>query len=163
MNTDTGIDAALSAFIRHPELSSIKCEGKDNTIAMEMILKGYIDEKQEQHFTLRTHQSLTLFYRLRKISGAKVKLKFSTQSEITILTLIRDNCTLSEEEINIFVLLACQEFSNVILSETDEQLFSEQIHHDVKRTLIKKFSNKWHPDQKLIAYRDRGKMFVFDK
>ncbi len=163
MNRDAGIDAAISAFIRHPELSSIKYEGKNNIISLEMILKGYIDEQQKQEFIHKTYQALTLFHKLRKISINNIKLEFIVHSDICILTLIRDDISLCEEEIDLYLRLTDQDFSSVLLREMDEELVQDQIQRDVKNTIMKKINNSWNPEQKLIAYRDRGKMFVFDK
>lgn len=163
MNADTGIDAAISAFIRHSELGSIKYTSKENIISMEMIIKGSIDEKQKQQFIHKTNQALHLFYKLRQIKVHKIMINFATQADISIMTFIRDDSSLSEEEIDLYVALAGIEFSALLLNDMDENFLKEKLHNDMKRTVLDKINHKWKPDQKVIAYRDQGKMFVFDK
>lgn len=160
MHSESGIDAAISAFVRHTELGTIKYEGKGNQIAMEMILRGYINDVQKQQFIHNTYQSLALFYKLRKINITKLDVNFLNQSGITILTLIRDDMTISEDEIDLYVALVSNEFTSLLLNDGDETINSYQ--HDVKKNLLKRLSSQWNPEQKIIAYRHRGKMFVFE-
>ncbi len=162
-DADASLDAVISAFIRYPVMSSIKYEAKNNTVAMEMILKGNIVDIQQRRFMERTKQSLALFYKLHQISPNQLTINFASRGDITILTLSRDNLSLSEEEIELFVVLACQEFSAVLLTDAQEQDLNGTTYHDFKETVMQKINRERHPYQKVFAYRDRGKMFVFDK
>lgn len=163
MNADSGLDAVISAFIRYPEISSIKYEARDNTVAMEMILKGHIVDKQMKRFVERTKQSLTLFYKLRQINARQLVINFASRRDITILTFSRDNCSLSEEEIELYVILASQAFSAVLLTDMLKQDYNGRSYHDFKKSVMQKINRERHPYQKVFAYRDGGKMFVFDK
>lgn len=163
MIEDSGLDAVISAFIRYPEMSSIKYEAKHNTAAMEMILKGHIGDKQQRRFVERSRQSLALFYRLHKIQPSKLEIDFAKRRDIYILSLTRDLYSLTEEEIEVFIVLACQEFSAVLLTDVMEQQYNGRFYHDFKKSVMQKINRERHPYQKVFAYRDGGKMFVFDK
>lgn len=162
MNADSSLDAVISAFIRYPEMSTVKYEAKNNTVAMEMILKGHIVDKQQRRFVERTKQSLALFYKLHQIKPVLLTINFARRRDITILTWSRDNLTLSEEEIELFVILACQDFSDFLLTDVLEQE-NGLTYHDFKKTVMQKINRLRNPYQKVFAYRDQGKMFVFDK
>lgn len=163
MREDTGLEAVLSAFIRYPEMSSIKYEAIHNRAAMEMIIKGYIVDKQQKRFIDRSKQSLALFYKLHRISPSEVEIHFASRRDITILTLTRDLDSLREDEIELFMILACQEFSAVLLTDVMEDQGKGASYHNFKKIVMQKINRERHPYQKVFAYRDRGKMFVFDK
>lgn len=163
MNMNSSLDAVISAFIRYPEMSSIKYEARNNTVAMEMILKGHIVDKQQKRFAERSKQSLALFYKIHQICPDQLTINFTRRRDITILTWSRDNFSLSEDEIELFVILAIQEFSAVLLTDGLEHDINGATYHDFKKSVMRKISREHHPYQKVFAYRDRGKMFVFDK
>jgi len=163
MNADSGLDAVISAFIRYPEMSSIKYEAKNNIVDMEMILKGHIVDKQQKRFVERTGQSLALFYKLHQISPRRLEINYAGRRDITILTFSRDIGSLIEEEIELYVILACQEFAAVLLTDEMEQDFNSVSYREFKKSVMRKINSERHPYQKVFAYRDGGKMFVFDK
>lgn len=159
----SGLEAVISAFIRYPEISSLKYEAKSNTVAMEMILKGHIVDKHQRRYLYRIKQSLALFYKLHQILPYKQEIKFASRRDITILTLTRDLYSLCEEEIKLYVIMACQEFADVLLTDVMHQDYNDASYHDFKKSVMQKIKHERHPFQRIIAYRDRGKMFVFDK
>ena len=163
MNADSSLDAVVSAFIRYPEMSAIRYEARNNTVAMEMILKGNIVDKQQKRFLERIKHSLALFHKIHQINPVQQTIKFVRQRDITILTWLRDNSSLSEEEIELFVILVNQDFSAVLLTDGFEYDLNGAAYHDFKKTVMQKISRVRHPYKKVFAYRDQGKMFVFDK
>lgn len=160
---EPGLEAVLSAFIRYPEMSSIKYEAIHNTASMEMILKGHINDKQQKHFIDRSKQSLALFYKLHQTVPTDLQIHFACRRDITILTFARDLDSLLEDEIELFMILASQEFSAVLLMDVTEDPGAGASYHNFKKTVMQKINRERHPGQKVFAYRDRGKMFVFDK
>lgn len=163
MSAESGLDAVISAFIRYPEMSTMKYEAKHNTVAMEMILKGHIADKQQRRFVERSRQSLALYYRLHQILPNKLEIIFTRCRDISIVTFIRDLDTLCEEEIDLYILFASQEFSDVLLTDVIKHHYNGRTYHDFKKSVMQKINRERHPYQKVFAYRDGGKMFVFDK
>lgn len=163
MHAELGLEAVLSALIRYPEMSSIKYEAIHNTAAMKMILKGHIVDKQQKHFIERSQQSLALFYKLHQITPNQVEIHFISRQDITILTLTRDLDSLREDEIELFMILVGQEFSAVLLTDAIEEQNTEPSYNKLKKTVMQRINRERHPYQKVFAYRDGGKMFVFDK
>lgn len=159
MISDSGINAAISAFIRHSELGSIKYVSKDNKISMEIIIKGYIEDKQKQQFIHKTYEALNLFYQLQQIKTDHLQIKFIAYADISIITLIRDDRSLCEEEIDLFVTLTEMEFSARLLNDENEAVS----YQDMQQAVIDNIKYKIRPDQKVIAYRDQGKMFIFNQ
>ncbi|HZK87320.1 MAG TPA: hypothetical protein VFC40_05100 [Syntrophomonas sp.] len=163
MDVDAGLDAVISAFIRNPELSSIQYKASQNLIVMEMILKGNIDHEPQQVFCQKTIASLKLFHRLRSINNKEMRMYFDNRGNISILTFCRDIFSLAEEEIDLYVRLVGLDFSTVLLRESDEIALPDDSFYDLKKRLLQKLHKQEEPYKNIFAYRDRGKMFVFDK
>lgn len=163
MIVDVGLDAVISAFIRNPELSSIQYKARQNTIVMEMILTDNIDCQKQQLFLRRTTAALKMLHQLKGKEALKLSIEFCNQGNISILTLYRDAFTLTEEEIDSYVRLAGLEFSNMLLRETDESVLQNNKINDIKKRLMQNINHKNDRANNIFAYRDRGKMFVFDK
>lgn len=163
MHDEPGLEAVLSAFIRYPEMSSIKYEAIHNTASMEMILKGHINDRQQKRFVERSKQSLSLFYKLHQMMPSDLQICFAGRRDITILTFTRDLDSLREDEIELFMILACQEFSAILLADVVDEPSAGASYHHFKKTVMQKINRERHPYQRVFAYRDRGKMFVFDK
>lgn len=159
MIPDTGINAAISAFIRHTEFGSIKYVSKENIISMEMIIKGYIDDKQKQQFIHKTYEALNLFYQLQQIQIDHLQVKINVYADVSIITFSRDDQSLCEEEIDLFVTLTGMEFSALLLNDKYETVSYQYM----KQTVLNKINHEIKPNQKVIAYRDQGKMFVFNQ
>ena len=163
MIVDAGLDAVISAFIRNPELSSIQYKANQKDIVMEMILTENIDCNKQQLFLRRTTAALKMLQQLRGKKPLKLSMEFCNQGNINILTLCRDAHTLTEEEIDLYVKLAGLEFSHMLLRETDGSILQNNVINDIKKRLLQNINPKKERTNNIFAYRDRGKMFVYDK
>jgi len=163
MTLYAGLDAVISAFIRNPELSSIQYKTGQNIIEMEMILKDNIENEKQQLFCRKTTAAIQMLHKLRGKENSDLRINFDIQGNISILTLYRDAFTLSEEEIDLYVKLAGFAFPNMLLRETDETELQSKAVNDIKKRLLQDISHKNNTANNIFAYRDRGKMFVFDK
>jgi len=163
MNVDAGLDAVISAFIRNPELSSIQYKAGQNLIVMEMILKDNIDYEKQHLFCQKTIAAIELYHKMQGTEVIELRMHFDNQGNISILTLYRDALSLAEEEIDLYVRLTGLEFSNVLLREYNEATLQNQSINDLKNRLLRRISKEKDTEINIFAYRDRGKMFVFDR
>jgi hypothetical protein len=163
MNIDAGLDAVISAFIRLPELSSIRYRADQDLIEMEIILKDDIDYKKQQLFCRKTIAAIELFHKLKGTKKFELRMQFDNHGNISILSLYRDASSIIEEEIDLYIRLARLEFSNVLLRESDIAALQNQSINDLKNRLLNKLNNGKDIEINVFAYRDRGKMFVFGK
>lgn len=162
MTLYAGLDAVISAFIRNPELSSIQYRTGQNIIEMEMILKDNIEDEKQQLFCRKTMAAIQMLHKLKGKENIDLRINFDIQGNISILTLYRDAFTLTEDEIDLYVKLAGLAFPNMLFRETDETVLQSKVVNDIKKRLLQDISHKKNTAN-IFAYRDRGKMFVFDK
>jgi hypothetical protein len=163
MNMDSGVDVILSSFIRYSELSSVKYDAEKDIIKIEAAFNGCITDRRRSRFITRYHQSMALFYTMHKINPAYGDLEFIEKSGITILRLYRESLSMREEEMELFVLLLRQEFASLLVRDENDMFAEATLLKDIKDTLLKKIRESRQPYQNIFAYRDEGRVFVFNK
>ena len=163
MVNESGLDAMISVFIRYSELSAVKYDVKSDTIQIETALNDNINEEKRCKFIARCRQSMDLFYRMTRVEPVQFALKFIENSGITILRLYRDSKTLREQEMELFVQLLRQEFASLLIRDDNDIAALANQSIDVKATLLKKIKQSHDSYHSIFAYRDEGRVFVFNK
>jgi hypothetical protein len=163
MGHDEGLDALLSAFICNPELSSVKYDGKKDIIKIEAALNAAINEADRTEFLNRCSQSIRLLMKTRGVEPVYFQLGFQESSGVTILRLYRDSLTLSEEEIELYVKLLRQSFYTLLISDDQDLGAGAFFNGELKRTLLKKIKQSQDDFQNIFAYRNEGRVYVFNK
>ncbi len=163
MKMDSGVEAIISSFIRYTELSAVKYDAEKDIIKIEVALNACIVEPCRSRFITRYRQSMFLLHNMLKIEAAYMDLEFIEKSGITILRLYRESLSLMEEEIELFVLLLRQEFASLLVRDDNDMLAEAALSGDIKNTVLQKIRESRQPYQNIFAYRDEGRVFVFNK
>jgi len=163
MGRESGLDAIISAFIRNPELSSVKYDVKKDIIKVEAALSNSISEETRTRFLNRCCQSLQILYRTTKLKPDYIQLSFVENAGITILRLFRDSHTLSEEEVELFVQLLRQSFAALLIKDNNDIAAGAVLTGEIKKNLLNKIRQSNESYQNIFAYRDQGRVFVFNK
>ena len=162
MKDESGLDAIISAFIRYSEFSCIKYEAPGNTIKIEIALQGDFNEDQKLKMLNNICQTMNLYYKISKIEPTLMKLDVIQPDGVTILRLYRDLRSMREEELGMFVRLLRQEYPNSLMKDDNNLLFQDFMFGDVKNSILKRI-NSSHNYNHIFAYRDGGRVFVFNK
>jgi len=163
MKMDSGVDAIMSSFIRYTELSAVKYDAEKDIIKIEVALNGCIGDQHRSRFVTRYHQSMALFHNMFKIEPSYMDLEIIEKSGITIMRVYRESLTLREQEIELFVLLLRQEFASLLVRDDNDMIAEAALSGDIKDTVLKKIKESRQPYQNIFAYRDEGRVFVFNK
>ncbi len=162
MHERPGLESAMSAFIRYAELSSVKYDAKLDIIKVEIALNDGIQDEQKKGFLTRYTQCIRLYNNIVGVEPIYNNLKVIDNSDITILRLYRDGSTLTEEEIELFVGLVRQEFASFLIRD-DNIMAAAVLSGDEKSNLLSKIRKSNDSYRNIFAYRDKGKVFVFNK
>lgn len=162
MDKGSGLDAMMSVFIRYAELSAVKYDAKLDIIKVEIALKDEIISEKADCFLKQYYSCMGLYYNLTKVVPIYNKLKLIENSGITILRLYRDSHTLHEEEIELFVGLVRQKFDSLLIRD-DNDMVATALSGDAKKNLLDKIRQSHESYHNFFAYRDEGKVFVFNK
>ncbi|MEA4924323.1 MAG: hypothetical protein VB084_03340 [Syntrophomonadaceae bacterium] len=163
MVNESGLDTILSVFIRYSELSAVKYDVKSDTVKIETALSDKVDETKRNNFIDCCQKSMALFYEMTKIQPIKFALSFMENAGITILRLYRDGKTLQEQEMELFVRLLRQEFASLLIKDDNDIATLVNGAGDIKKTLMQKLHQSYDSYHNIFAYRDEGRVFVFNK
>jgi len=163
MVSESSLDTIISVFIRHSELCAVKYDVKSDTIKIDTALNDSIDEEKRNKFITCCQKSMALFYGMTKVEPVQFALKFIENSGITILRLYRDSKTLQEQEMELFVQLLRQEFKSLLIRDDNDIAAIANLSGDIKRNLLQKLKQSYDTYHNIFAYRDEGRVFVFNK
>ena len=163
MEMESGLDALVSAFLRHVELSAVKYDSVRDIIKIEVALNTSLTLQEGNRFIDECQKSMALFYRMKKLDPIHISLKLIDHAGITILMLYRDSQTLVEEEIGLFIGLVRQEFASWLIRDDNDMVTAALLNGDEKTQVVNKIKSGQDSFRNLFVYRDKGRVFVFNR
>jgi len=163
-NHNYATNLLISLLMRFPEIMSINFNLPRDKAKFTFVLKGKPSKEEFAHFTWLLEES---FLTLQEISEETVKVKTKLQSaqDISILTVSSNTSCLSLESIQLICGVVCSEFSHTVIRDADtletfhdDELMRQEeiIDYLLSRSTAAKDGN-------LVAFRDSGKVFVYNK
>lgn len=164
MAEKSGLDISISVFVHYRELNSVKYEAAEGRLKIEVALRGLVDEKVLTEFVDKTKNSLYLYYNLSQVKPVLSDVEYTTQAGITLVRFYRDINSLSESEVDLFVIMLRDSFSSLlIIDDTNDVDSEERYTREIKRNLLHNHKSDITNPKNFFGYRDHGTMFVFDK
>lgn len=158
-----GIDVLISAFVHYPELSAVKYETQKDIIKLEVLLNATLPNQVLDEFIHSVKQCLKLYFNLSHTSPRLAEIDYARSTDITLLKIYRDTVSLSEKEIELFILLLREKFNNILIREQNSNISEATCEKQIKRNILQPGKNGALANSILFAYRDEGTMFVFNK
>lgn len=158
-----GIDVLISAFVHYPELSAVKYEAQKDILKIEILLNAKLPDQVLDQFIDSVKQCLKLYFNLSHTSPRLTEIKYSRSSDITLLKIYRDAGSLSEKEMELYILLLREKFNNILVREQNSRMSEASCEKHIKRNMLQADKNGTLANATLFAYRDEGTMFVFNK
>lgn len=162
MSQNGGIDVLISAFVHYPELSSVKYEAQKDILKVEILLKAQVEDAVLNKFIDRVKQCLKLYFNLSQTSPRLVEMNYARTADITLLNLYRDASSLSEKEMELYVLLLREQYNSILVRDQKSKLSDKSCEKHIKRSLHGEKDGRL-TNGTLFAYRYEGTMFVFNK
>ncbi|QGT99637.1 hypothetical protein SYNTR_1044 [Candidatus Syntrophocurvum alkaliphilum] len=163
MTNTNGLDMFISISVQFSEFSSIKYEADNNIIKLELALEGVLEEEGKQEFITNINKCLDCLHKLRNSNPQISKLTFEDLPGITLISFYRDAETLTEEELHLFTTMLKESFNSLIIREEENMLSLEYYKKEIKKSLLKKINKTNTPSNNFFAYREEGRVFVFNK
>ena len=163
MDKGSGLDALVTVFLRHTELSAVKFDTVRDIVKIEIALNTSLTEQQGNRFIDICRKSMALFYRMGNLEPIHISLKFIEHAGVTILRLYRDSQTLIEEEIELFVRLIRQEFASWLIRDDNDMVTAAILNSDEKKQVLSKIKSGQESYRNVFVYRDQGRVFVFNR
>lgn len=156
--------AALDIFISipfyYPEVSSIKYDSSLEQIIVNIALPE--SKNNLQTIEKKIMKALLYYYKNSKIKTKFIDLALKEISSVKIIKLTRDVNSFSIDEIDLFINLIREEIPGHNNSNSIQLSNKEMIKNEVKKNLLDKLNDwKKHPTH-FIAYRENGRIFLFN-
>jgi hypothetical protein len=157
------IGLLISILVRYPEVGTINFDPQSHELKLTFIVSGKYNEKEIEEFLIILRNSMILYHQLERIKPQVMSIDWQSCDNYTILDLIRDVDTLSHTELSFIIELFETHFNQVLVMESNEQLWEEdlQLQDEIIGHMLESIKNGM-PDKKLIAYREEGKVLVFN-
>lgn len=155
----------ISILTRYPELASVRFETRTRALRFTFLVSGHLDRASMHRVRERVTTSLEALCALEGKLPQAFWIGRSTYGHLTAFEIVRDLNTLSQEEISLLIELVKDEFHGTLVrddvaypSPDDELAEQEEIIGEMLEDL--KGSRQ---DRNLIAVREEGRVFVYNK
>lgn len=160
---ETGIDVFLNVSVDFPEINIVKYEYNTDLLIIEVALTREISTAQEEGFISKASRCINLLHNLEQAVPGVFKIKFKRMAGLTFLRYYRDVKSLREKEINLIISLVREEFYDCLIDEGKNPISRGFLRKQVKRDLLEKLSGSSGGTNYLFAYRDHGRLCMFNR
>lgn len=158
------IGLLISILVRYPEVGTINYEPETHVLTFTFVLSCLFMEEQLDSFQTKLFACLETYNYLEAKKPKIINLSSSVCRNFTVLEIRRDVETLSQTELSLIVSLIRQEFRDNLVAEESDNLIEEEIllQEELIGHMLENMKGAI-PEKKLIAFREEGRVLVFNK
>jgi hypothetical protein len=158
------IGLLISILVRYPEVGSINFDPQAHELRLTFILATYGENDKINGIKQLIDDSVQIYHQWERIRPRVFEVECENSEHYIIVNVKRDIDTLSRDEISFLMELFHTHFSNSLVAENNEDFWEEDllIQEEMIGHMLEGLKNI-KLDKKLIAYRDEGKVLVFNK
>ncbi len=165
MEDNAGLDIFISVLLGYPEFNAVKYDAANGKIKIEIALQGEIERRRQDSFIAEAKKSVGLFHKLSGIETSIMKIKFEeySTSNLIFLRYHRDVESLTEGEVEVFAGLLQKCFNEFIIRDSGKIITGDVFKKRIKENLLCKINREKTSTSSFLAYRDHGRVLVFNK
>lgn len=154
----------ISMLVRYPEIGTINYDSETNSIKITFIMLKTIPEQDLEDFRKTLLSCLEAFHFLEQTKIELMDVNYSLCEDITILEYKRDVKSLTSKEISLTISVVRNSFPEYLMNENQPQVEEDQLLQE-EEIIGKMLENIKYtvPDKKLIAFREEGRVLIFNK
>lgn len=153
----------ISILVRYPEVGTIRFDPKSQTLSFTFLLRstGCISD---DHFAESVRESLEAYSIIEGAPIGTFALRTVAENGIAVLEITRDAASLSQTELALLVGLVRERFADeLIIDDADAPGEEDLVEQDeLIREMLADLQDG-QPERNLIAFRDGGRVLVFNK
>jgi hypothetical protein len=150
-------------LIRYPELSSLRLNPKAGTLSFTIFLNGEVSDEKRDEFAAYCADCFAACQALEPGFSVLGKIAQTGMEGVTILTYEQQVDVLNLTELSLFMQLV-HEYYRGMLGEEAMPLHDAE--HDAEEEIIARIlgeKDALRQEETIVAYRDGGKVFVYNK
>lgn len=158
------IGLLISILVRYPEVGTINYDPLKHHLKFTFIFSGVLDEQKMDNFKKMMSISIETYNTLEKRSPSIVEVSYILCESFTMFEVTRDMETLSQEEISMVIELVQESFQQELVTERNDHLLEEDLlmQEELIEHMLENIKNTF-PGKNLIAFREEGRVLVFNK
>jgi len=158
------IGLLISILVRFPEVGTINYEPQDQVLRFTFMLDQPLTKEAIRQFEEKFRKSLEIFNFLEDRVPEVINLKYTQYDQLMALEVQRDVTSLSRNEIGLIIALVRESFEASLVSENNDSIMEEELL--LQEELIDHMLESVRgtvPQRQLIAFREEGRVMVFNK
>ncbi|MBE3571456.1 MAG: hypothetical protein IMW95_00655 [Moorella humiferrea] len=158
------IGLLISILVRYPEVATINYEPDEQLLRFTFMLSEPITGEKMEKFAEKFRKSLEVYNYLENREARIIDLKYTPYDQLTSLEVQRDVATLSRDEIDLIIALVREGFNSTLVAENNDNIMEEELM--IQEELIDRMLESVRgtvPERRLIAFREEGRVMVFNK
>ncbi|MCG9968168.1 hypothetical protein L9W92_08905 [Pelotomaculum terephthalicicum JT] len=154
----------ISILVCYPEVAAINFDPEKQLIRFTFIYSKVLIENELDNLKARLLNSIEVYNQLEGRKNSIISLNSQICDNLTIIEVQRDVNTLFQEEITLIVELFRQCFNNNLVTEGYDQYIEEEIvaQEEMIGHMLERIKGT-SQDKYLFAFREEGRVLVFDK
>ena len=154
----------ITILVRYPEISKINYEPENQMIKMTYLIKNTFSEEELDHSFGNLKECVLTFNYLQQNNNISVETKYEINEDYITLDLYRDIDTFTVSELNVIIQLLHTDFPKSVIVDSNEFFYEDELQWQEELiTDMLENLKKALPLKKMLAFRDEGKVRVFDK
>ncbi|MDN5325762.1 MAG: hypothetical protein PWP41_458 [Moorella sp. (in: firmicutes)] len=158
------IGLLISILVRYPEVGTINYEPRDQVLRFTFMLAQPVAVEQVQEFEKKFRKSLEVYNYLEDREPQVINLHHTWNDQLMSLEVQRDVATLSRDEINLIMTLVREEFGTSLVVENSDEVQEEELifQEELIDHMLESVKGT-ASERQLIAFREEGRVMVFNK
>jgi len=162
MVNSSSLDIFLDVSLKYAELNAVIYQADKDRIILEVALEGEFDSQQKTGFAEKIRECLSFLHKLYGKKPLFLELLFKEASNMTFLRFCRDVDSLTEEEIELFIMLLKENFPGLLLRDEGSIVTEDSFQKKIRKDLLQEIT-KSPSSTKFFAFREQGRVFLFNK
>ncbi|OPY58208.1 MAG: hypothetical protein A4E55_01103 [Pelotomaculum sp. PtaU1.Bin035] len=164
-NDVTGsVGLLISILVRYPEVATINFDPENQLLRFTFMFSKVLDDNELSNLKAKLMDSIEVYNFLEGKETSLISLSGQYCDNLTIIEIQRDVETLDQEEIALIVELFRQCLNNSLVTEENVQCIEEDLiaQEEMIGHMLESMKGS-SQDKYLFAFREEGRVLVFDK
>lgn len=154
----------ISILVRYPEVATINFDPENQLLKFTFIYSQVLQSNELKNLKQKIMDSIEVYNLLEGKETRVISLNHQVCGNLTLIEVQRDVDTLVQEEITLIVGLFRECLNNNLVTEENEQFIEEDLiaQEEIIDYMLESIKSSTQ-DKFLFAYREEGRVFVFNK
>ncbi len=154
----------ISILVRYPEVGTINYDPRRQTLKFTFIFASNIESASIEKFDRILNDSISTYNYLESKSPECIEMNYQFCDNFTLLEICRDVNTLAKEELSLIIQLVYDYFKQELVTEKNDYYLEEDLimQEELIEHMLENLKTAT-PEKNLIAFREDGRVLVFNK